>query len=601
MANPNRPSRSNTLDLLNDIKHHVKDHVKEVGGELKRRMSFNAPPDNRPFVKKLRCKSPGPFLKDFVLNIRTRSRRNSKTSQRNSSGYQTDSLEPIQLEVASDYTKSYPSVHRTNQQTFCDGGYELDETVASVPTSRPLSTPDSRAILLGSPSPSSPPPNQYEVDGCGLEIEQQFRQSNAPLGMHNEVRIQRTRETTESLAKVATGNRQGQSCMKRCSYTSNSASKRVSFTLNTSYGTSSDTKGSQDVSDSLPLGGDDGESDDEQNGDDSPIIANEQNPGCNCPWEHCTVRVHLTRLKEHIRRKHIYPFMCNRCERRFGDKAQTMRHLKKAHPPAVEDNEIQEQSENILALYQHVMLKPRGISYDRIAAICQAASIDELPQPLPALQFGTASNPTSPDTSSPTSIQSLQPDISNEFDDPCAVMLPYVMKHLNINLLSSDSASVLPNRDELLDSYFESLKQHTKNWLNSNHTEIKTCQSQEMLAGSTHYYNSIAIESQGSIGHQPWGPDNFMPGPSIESSAQPHPPSLVSDSTARSPRGDMLAAPPDVLYALPPQSSKASPVGNYGLYLNTEYPCVRPQDTLLESDFLETLQPQMDDDFLDTY
>ncbi|KAI5783710.1 hypothetical protein EDC01DRAFT_632264 [Geopyxis carbonaria] len=45
-----------------------------------------------------------------------------------------------------------------------------------------LAAPDSRAILLGSPSPSSPPPNQDEVDGCGLELKNNSNSQTPRLG-----------------------------------------------------------------------------------------------------------------------------------------------------------------------------------------------------------------------------------------------------------------------------------------------------------------------------------------------------------------------------------------------------------------------------------
>lgn len=103
-----------------------------------------------------------------------------------------------------------------------------------------------------------------------------------------------------------------------------------------------------------------------------------------CPWPGCSGTTasnffESNRLKEHLRRAHLFPYMCGfpGCTVRKGDKHQISRHRANKHPQAPKKH-YKDQDENPLAAAQLQALGERGISYERISQICNAQHVDDL-------------------------------------------------------------------------------------------------------------------------------------------------------------------------------------------------------------------------------
>lgn len=86
-----------------------------------------------------------------------------------------------------------------------------------------------------------------------------------------------------------------------------------------------------------------------------------------------------SRRREHIRRKHLKPFICITpgCPVRVSDKNQIYRHRIRKHreePTRL----IHSQTQDQLAFRQNEVLKRRGISYAQMVAVCAATTVAEL-------------------------------------------------------------------------------------------------------------------------------------------------------------------------------------------------------------------------------
>jgi hypothetical protein len=84
--------------------------------------------------------------------------------------------------------------------------------------------------------------------------------------------------------------------------------------------------------------------------------------------------------REHLRRKHLSPYMCGTCDMRKGDKHQIRRHREHKHQRE-DPKQYKDQTNDALAAKQLKMLNERAISYERIVRICQAKTVEELDEP----------------------------------------------------------------------------------------------------------------------------------------------------------------------------------------------------------------------------
>ncbi|KAF8545233.1 hypothetical protein BDD12DRAFT_160625 [Trichophaea hybrida] len=266
---------------------------------------------------------------------------------------------PSKAVASSSTTPSYEWVQGIGTSSYPPEDWQQQRTAAYISLEASPINPHNRDALLGRLSVTPPPDPRY-VHGPWQDLHQ-LSGSKLNLNPHGQPLSNNVSPTTEDAAAFT-----------------------LSSVTTPSPGPAGKGKHKEESihyrDDELDATSSENDEDDDGDGDGD----NTEKP---CPWPNCagttkSKAFQPNRLKEHIRRGHLMPFMCDSpgCGVRKGDKNQIYRHRTSKHPDEPKKR-WKEQDQDPIVQKKYRALNERSLSYDRIASICRATTIAELEEP----------------------------------------------------------------------------------------------------------------------------------------------------------------------------------------------------------------------------
>ncbi|KAF8251594.1 hypothetical protein K440DRAFT_68455 [Wilcoxina mikolae CBS 423.85] len=301
---------------------------------------------------------------------------------------------PSKAMASSSTTPSYGWVQGIGTSSYPLEDWQQQRTAASISLEASPINPRNRDALLGRLS-VTPPPDPRFVHGPWQDLHQL---SGSRLSGTHKDRFNNTVRKANELTAVVTGdlNSHGQPLSNNVSPTTKDAAAfPLSSATTPSPGPTGKGKHKEESihyrDDELDATSSENDEDDDGDGDGD----NTEKP---CPWPNCagttkSKAFQPNRLKEHIRRGHLMPFMCDSpgCGVRKGDKNQIYRHRAAKHPDEPKKR-CKEQDQDPIAQKKYRALNERSLSYDRITDICRATTIAELEEPWERAARASSSN-----------------------------------------------------------------------------------------------------------------------------------------------------------------------------------------------------------------